>query len=269
MGSDDNIASHGGTITGTAALVDFSSLGLNSCDIGSSTSIGGFGCTIGNVTFFYDDFGDPGANGTAQISAAGIDGFAGTGGLGGNLEFLFNATPSLTPGIWSFGAPISGGLVFQFSLFTATGPLQVADGAFTSLDNLLGDSATGRDRCGREWHVGYPVSQWPVSCGGDVLNSRPDRGGLQHQSARRQHARAGQLSADGHGAARIGLRPQVLKAQGVSRSRHDSPDAWLPAARHSYWVSPPRNRARSRFLVFLSGLRTAAPRPVPQSFAQV
>jgi len=88
------------------------------------------GCTLGNVTFLYDPAGDPSA--TAQVTNHGIDGFG--NGLNGLLEFIFST-------------PIYGGLRFDFSLGTATGPLAAADGALVLLDNgvsqTFGTDSTG------------------------------------------------------------------------------------------------------------------------------
>lgn len=120
--------------TGMADIVDFSGLGTNAVDIGASTTSGN-GFVLGNVQFLYDDFGDPLANGTAYISGDGITGFAGSSGLNGLLEFIFN--PGATPPI-----PIAGGLIFHFTLGTATDPLSVADGAMVTLLNALTDTNT-------------------------------------------------------------------------------------------------------------------------------
>lgn len=121
--------------TGMAGTVnvDFSALGTTVCEIGATASAGN-GCTLGNVEFFYDDFGSAALNGTANISNSGISGFAGTAGLGGALEFIFN--PTATPAI-----PIVGGLFFHFTVGTATGPLaNDPNGAFVMLSN--GDANT-------------------------------------------------------------------------------------------------------------------------------
>lgn len=117
----------GGRI-GMADVVDFSSLGTTVCEIGATASLGN-GCTLGNVEFFYDDFGEAATNGTANISSSGISGFGGTAGVAGALEFIFN--PTATPAI-----PIAGGLVFHFTVGTATGPLaNDLNAAFVLLSN--------------------------------------------------------------------------------------------------------------------------------------
>jgi hypothetical protein len=131
---------------------------------------------MGNVTFFYEDYGSPGLNGTAYINADGITGLAGTdpgGSLNGQLEFLFNATPALTPIMWSFGAPISGGLVFQFSLFTNSGALQVFDGAFTTLDNLLGDNATAPTDVAGNGTMAILYPSGPYNTAGTLFTADP------------------------------------------------------------------------------------------------
>lgn len=139
-----------GAGTGMASVVDFTSLGVNTCDIDTSASLTP-GCTLDNVLFLYDNFGDPTTNGTAQISSNGVDGFAGTGGLGGALEFIFN--PTMTPPPLLFG-----GLLFHFTVGTATGPLSVPDGASVSLSN--GDSYTFPTDPTGAGTVAYP---WPGS----------------------------------------------------------------------------------------------------------
>jgi hypothetical protein len=102
--------------TGMASVVfDFSSLGLTVQQIGS-TDTGGLGYTLGNINFLYDDFGDPTT--TAQISAGGVDGFAGGSGLSGLLELTF------TPGF-----PVTG-LAFGFNVSPAA---IYPDGAFVTL----------------------------------------------------------------------------------------------------------------------------------------
>ena len=94
---------------GTAGVVfDFSSLGTNVYQIGS-TDTGGFGYTLGNINFLYEDFSDPTT--TAQIGAGGIDGFAGGSGLSGLLELSF--TPGFPVAGLAFGFNVDPAAVYQ------------------------------------------------------------------------------------------------------------------------------------------------------------
>jgi hypothetical protein len=138
-----------GAGTGMAAVINFTVLddGLFvSAPIGWTATVGTgyFNAALGDVQFLYDDFENPALNGTAVITSHGIDGFAGTGNaapysppLGGALEFTF--------GPLGFPTPVTGGLVFNFTLWSGGDPfvpLSVADGAFACLDNELFDCVT-------------------------------------------------------------------------------------------------------------------------------
>jgi hypothetical protein len=124
-----------GAGSGVSAEINFSEFNLltpTTYEIGTAATSGN-GYTLGNlITFYYEDFGDPTANGTAQVGPDGINGLAGTGTLftppiGGILELIFNPSAQVKT--------ISGGLSIFFQLLPGA---VYADGAQMFLDN--GDS---------------------------------------------------------------------------------------------------------------------------------
>jgi hypothetical protein len=123
-------------------LVDFGSLGTNVYPIDGT---GGY--TLGNINFFYDNFGDPTT--TAQISASGVDGFAGGSGLSGLLELTF------TPGF-----PVAG-VAFGFNVSPAA---VYADGAFVELYDsssiLITSSTIPTDSSGSG---SFSFSEFPIN----------------------------------------------------------------------------------------------------------